>query len=89
MSTDAVLVKKKGRGILPILRPFPVGKYIHFILLYRKQTLRSAFFSYETRLLPRTRRYELQSNVMSLLRKRFDTIALYLQTVPKAQHNLA
>ena len=25
VDTDAVLVKKKGRGILAILRPFPVG----------------------------------------------------------------
>ena len=27
--------------------------------------------------------------VMSLLRKRYDRIALFLQTVPKAHHNLA
>ena len=27
VTTNAVLVKKKGRGILTILRPFPVGRY--------------------------------------------------------------
>ena len=27
VSSNAVLVKKKGRGIFAILRPFPVGRY--------------------------------------------------------------
>jgi len=27
MDTETVLVKKKGRGIVKIPRPFPVGKY--------------------------------------------------------------
>ena len=30
VDTEAVLVKKKGRGILTISRPFPVGRYIQF-----------------------------------------------------------
>ena len=30
VSTNAVLVKKKGRGIFAILRPFPVGKCFVF-----------------------------------------------------------
>ena len=30
VDTEAVLAKKKGRGILAILRPFPVGRYIQF-----------------------------------------------------------
>ena len=31
----------------------------------------------------------LSLTVMSLLRKRYDMIALFLQAVPKAHHNLA
>ena len=30
VSSNAVLVKKKGRGIFAILRPFPVGRYFDF-----------------------------------------------------------
>ena len=30
VNTKAVLAKKKGRGILAISRPFPVGKYMQF-----------------------------------------------------------
>ena len=30
VTTKAVLVKKKGRGIFTILRPFPVGRYFDF-----------------------------------------------------------
>ena len=30
VSSNAVLVKKKGRGIFTILRPFPVGRYFDF-----------------------------------------------------------
>ena len=30
VTTNAVLVKKKGRGIFAILRPFPVGRYFDF-----------------------------------------------------------
>ena len=30
MSTNAVLINKKGRGIFAILRPFPVGRYFDF-----------------------------------------------------------
>ena len=32
MSAKAVLVKKKGRRILEILRPFPVGVFLFFSL---------------------------------------------------------
>lgn len=41
VSTNAVLVKKKGRGIFAILRPFPVSSSI---LLYGRHPSRSAFF---------------------------------------------
>jgi hypothetical protein len=30
VSSNAVLVKKKGRGNFAILRPFPVGRYFDF-----------------------------------------------------------
>ena len=30
VSSNAVLIKKKGRGIFAILRPFPVGRYFDF-----------------------------------------------------------
>ena len=32
VSSNAVLVKKKGRGIFAILRPFPVGRYFDFYI---------------------------------------------------------
>ena len=32
VSSNAVLVKKKGREIFAILRPFPVGRYFDFYI---------------------------------------------------------
>ena len=43
MSTNAVLVKKKGRGIFTILRPFPVGRYFDFYTALSQISLISAF----------------------------------------------
>ena len=64
----------KGRRIVKILRPF--------FLTSNASVDTDAIISYElwgSHLL----------TVMSLLRKRYDMIALFLQTVPKAHHNLA
>ena len=41
VSSNAVLVKKKGRGIFAILRPFPVGRYFDFVDM---PSLRSALY---------------------------------------------
>ena len=44
MDTDAVLVKKKGQGILAILRPFPVGRYIQYLTALPKAPGADGFF---------------------------------------------
>ena len=38
VSTNAVLVKKKGRGIFAILRPFPVGRGFIFSYCFMEDT---------------------------------------------------
>ena len=43
VSSNAVLVKKKGRGIFAILRPFPVGRYFDFYTALSQIPLRSFF----------------------------------------------
>ena len=43
VSSNAVLVKKKGRGIFTILRPFPVGRYFDFYTALSQISLISAF----------------------------------------------
>ena len=44
VSSNAVLVKKKGRGIFAILRPFPVGRYFDFYTALSQIPLGSCFF---------------------------------------------
>ena len=46
MDTEAVLVKKKGRGILAISRPFPVGRYILFHTAPPQAPRSNPFFAY-------------------------------------------
>ena len=43
VSSNAVLVKKKGRRIFAILRPFPVGRYFDFYTALSQIPLRVAF----------------------------------------------
>ena len=44
VSSNAVLVKKKGRGIFAILRPFPVGRYFDFYTALSQIPLGGGFF---------------------------------------------
>ena len=44
VSSNAVLVKKKGRGIFAILRPFPVGRYFDFYTALSQILLPKSFF---------------------------------------------
>jgi hypothetical protein len=45
--TKAVLVKKKGRGIFAILRPFPVGRYFDFYTALSQIRIEGVPFSFE------------------------------------------
>ena len=44
VSSNAVLVKKKGRGIFAILRPFPVGRCFDFYTALSQIHLRELFY---------------------------------------------
>ena len=44
VATNAVLVKKKGRGIFAILRPFPVGSCFIFPYGFIAGTLRAVLY---------------------------------------------
>ena len=44
VSSNAVLVRKKGRGIFAILRPFPVGRYFDFYTALSQIPARGAPF---------------------------------------------